>query len=95
MIFSYVRKLGLIFWGSKFLNFDIFGFFQKNEYSFGYEDFVDVFFGGHHKIGLYLGVISMHFRVFLRSRYRIGDIFGVAKISNIFGVLEIPDNYLG
>ena len=32
----------------------------------GHEDFVDIFFGGggHHKIGLYLGVISMHFRVF-------------------------------
>ena len=28
-----------------------------------YEDFVDIF-GGHLKIGLYLGVISMHFRVF-------------------------------
>ena len=28
-----------------------------------YEDFVDIF-GGHHKIGLYLGVISMHFKVF-------------------------------
>ena len=26
----------------------------------------------------------MHFRVFLRSRYRIGIFFGVAKISNIF-----------
>ena len=23
-----------------------------------------IFLGGHHKIGLYLGVISMHFRVF-------------------------------
>ena len=22
------------------------------------------FWGGHHKIGIYLGVISMHFRVF-------------------------------
>ena len=51
---------------------------QKNEYFFwGYEDFVDIF-GGHHKNGLYLGVI------FLRSRYRMGDIFGVAKISKIF-----------
>ena len=29
------------------------------------------------------------------ARYRIGDIFGVAKISNIFGVLEIPDSYFG
>ena len=39
----------------------------KNKYCLGYEDFVDFFFGGgggHHKIGLYLGVISMHFRVF-------------------------------
>ena len=30
--------------------------------------------GGHHKIGLYLGVISMPFR----SKYRIGEIFRVA-----------------
>ena len=29
----------------------------------GYEDFVHML-GGHHKIGLYLGGISMHFRVF-------------------------------
>ena len=29
----------------------------------GYEVFVDIFLGNH-KIGLYLGVISMHFRVF-------------------------------
>ena len=42
-----------------------------------------IFFGGHHKIGLYLGVI---FRSFLRSRYRMGD---------IFGVLEIPDIFVG
>ena len=34
----------------------------------------------------------MHFRVFLRPRYRIRIFFGVAKISNIFwGMLEIPD----
>ena len=32
-----------------------------------------------------LRVISMHFRVFfLRSMYRIGIFFGVAKIPNIF-----------
>ena len=42
---------------------------------FGYEDFVDIF-RDHHKIGLYLGVISMHFRVFLKVKVRIGDIFG-------------------
>ena len=37
--------------------------FQKNEYFGVFEDFVDNF-GGHHNIGLCLGVISMHFRVF-------------------------------
>ena len=50
-----------------------------------------IFLGGHHTIRRYLGVISMHFWVFLRSRYRMKGIFffggggGVAKISNIFG----------
>ena len=29
----------------------------------GMKIFLDII-GGHHKIGLYLGVISMHFRVF-------------------------------
>ena len=48
--------------------------------------------GVHHKIGLYLGVISMHFQgLFLRSWSRTGDILWGAKISNIFGVLGIPD----
>ena len=47
------------FLGLKILNFNIFFGHQKNEYSCGYEDFV-VIFGGSPKIGLYLGVISMH-----------------------------------
>ena len=52
---------------------------------------MDIFFfvgggGCHHKIRLYLVVISMHFWVlFLRPMYRMGGIFGVAKISNILG----------
>ena len=41
----------------------------------GYEDFVDIFWGSS-QIGLYLGVISMHFRIFLRSRYRMGNFLG-------------------
>ena len=41
----------------------IFGGFQKHEFFLGYEDFVDIFWG-HHKIGLYLGVIFMYFRDF-------------------------------
>ena len=32
------------------------------QYFWGYEDFVDNFWG-HHKIGLYIEVISMHLRV--------------------------------
>ena len=62
------------------------------KFFWGYEDFVDIF-GGHHKTGLYLGVISMHFRVFsLVQGTEWGIFFGVAKISNIFwGVLEILD----
>ena len=49
--------------------------FQKNEYFLGYEDFVDIFWGLY-KIGLYLGVIYAFQGLFLRSRYRMGDIFG-------------------
>ena len=60
------------------LNFNIFRGFQKNKHFWGYEDFVDIF-GGHHKIALYLGVISMQ-GLFLRSWYRMGIFLGVAKI---------------
>ena len=55
-----------------------------------------IFLGGHHLIGLYLGVISMHFRVFsLGQGTKLGVFGGVAKISNILGVLEITDTCLG
>ena len=54
LIFSYIRKLGPFYFWFKILNFNIFGGFQKNEYFFLYENFVDIFLG-HHKIGLYLG----------------------------------------
>ena len=82
--------------GFKIFEFQYFwGVSEKKEYfGGGYEDFVDIFWG-HHKIGLYFGVISMHFRVFLWSRYRIGGILGVAEISNVFRVLEIPGIFWG
>ena len=39
-----------------------------------------------------IGAISMHFRVFsLGQGTEWGIFFWVAKIPNIFGVLEIPD----
>ena len=60
------------FLGSKFLISFFFwgGGGQKNEYFFGYEDFVDIF-GGHHKIGLYLGVIFCIFGSFLKVKVQI------------------------
>ena len=36
--------------------------------------------GGHHNIGLYLGVISMHLSVFFKVKVQNGEYFLVAKI---------------
>ena len=55
---------------------------------------MDIFFGGggHHKIRLYLGVISMHFGSFFKVKVQNGGIFffffgggGVLKFPNING----------
>ena len=62
LIFSYKRRLGS-FLGVQNFEFLFFWGIQKNKYFLRYEDFVDIF-GGHQITGLYLGVISMHFRVF-------------------------------
>ena len=59
------------FLGFKILNLTIFGGFQKNEYFLGYEDFVDIFLG-HHKIGLYLGVILCILGSFLKVMVQNG-----------------------
>ena len=65
------------------MNFNIFWGFQKNEY-FGVLRFCEHFFfgggGGVHTIGLYLGAISMHFRVFFKVNVQNGEYFLVAKI---------------
>ena len=69
---------GSTFWISIFLGFVI------NEYFFGIR-FCGYFLGGHHKIGVYLGVISVHFRVFFTVKVQNGEYYlGVAKISDIF-----------
>ena len=53
-------------------------------------------FGGHHKIGLYLGVIFMHFRVFLKVKVQNWGYFGaLLEFQIILGVLKIPDIFLG
>ena len=46
LIFSYIRRLGPLF-GFKLLNFNILGFFQKNEYFWGYDENADIFWGYH------------------------------------------------
>ena len=53
------------FWG---------GGFQKNEYCLGMK-ILWIFWGGHYKISLYLGVISMHFWVFFKVKVQNGGIF--------------------
>ena len=58
LIFSYILRLGF-----KILNFNISWVFRKINIFLGMK-ILWIFFGGHHKIGLYLGVISMHFRIF-------------------------------
>ena len=55
---------------------------------FGYEDFVDIL-GGHHKIGLYLGVISMHFSVFSLCQGQNEEYFlGLLKFQRLLGYLK-------
>ena len=53
-----------------------------------------IFFWVITKVDYILGSFLCILCVFLMSRYRMGDTFWVAKISNIFGVLEIPDIFL-
>ena len=77
------------------MNFNILGDFQK-KYIFLGNEILWIFRGGggHHKIGLYLGVISMRFMVFSKGQDTKWGIFsGVAIISNTFGVLEILDMF--
>ena len=83
LIFSY--RLGSFF-GVQNFEFQHFWGFSEKKYFFGGMKILCIFFRGHHKTGLYLGVISMHFRVFSKGQIREwGIFFGVAKISNIFG----------
>ena len=50
----------------------------------GYEDFVDIFGGSSQNWTIFRGLFYAFQGLFLRSRCRMGDIFWVAKISNIF-----------
>ena len=67
LIFSYIRWLGpffFFFWGGV-QNFEVqyfWGVFRKINVFWGMK-ILWIFFRGHHKIGLYSVLISMHFRV--------------------------------
>ena len=76
---SYIGRLTPLF-GDQNFEFQYFWGVSEKMNIFEGMKILWIFLGGHHKIGLYLGVISM----FFRSRYRMGNIFGGAKISNIF-----------
>ena len=48
-----------------------------------------MFFWGHHKIGLYLGVISLHFRVFSEGQdTELGIFLGLLKFRVFLGCLK-------
>ena len=56
-----------------------------------------IFFGGSSHIWtIFSGHFYAFYGLFLRSRYRIGDVlFVLPKFQTFFGVLEIPDIFLG
>ena len=83
LIFSCIRR-ACSFFGVQILNFNTFWVFRKINIFWGMKT-LWIFLGGHHKIGLYLGVISMHFMVFSEGQGTEWGIFlGGAKSSNIF-----------
>ena len=57
--------------------------FQKKFFR-GYEDFVDIFRASPQNWSIFRGHFYALKGLFLRERYRMEDIFWVAKISNIF-----------
>ena len=65
------------FFGFKILNFIIFWVFQKNEYFLGYENCVDIFGGSSQNwtTCIFRGHFYAFWGLFLRSMYRMGDIF--------------------
>ena len=65
---------GHFFWGGSKFEFQFLGVFRKM-YFLGGMKILWTWFWCHHKIGLYLGVISMHFRVFSEVQGTEWDIF--------------------
>ena len=74
LIFSYIRRLGTFFWVQNFEFQYFFGVFRKIDIVLGMK-ILWIFVWGHHKIGLYLGEISMHLGSFLKVIVQNGDVF--------------------
>ena len=55
---------------------------------------MDIFWESSQNWTIFKGHLYAFLGLFLRSRYRMGDIFGVAKFQIIFWLLEIPDIFL-
>ena len=53
-----------------------------------------IFFGSSQKRAIFRGHFYAFLGLFLRSRYRLEDFFGLLKFQIFFGVLEIPDIFL-
>ena len=93
-----MHRLGLCFWVQNFVISIFFGVFRKNEYFWGYEDFVDIFGGSSQNWTIFRGHFRIYafYGIFLRSRYRMRDIFwGCSNFKYFFGVLEILDIFWG
>ena len=74
-------KAQVIFIWFKILNFNIFGGFLKKKYFLCMK-----IFWVHHKIGLYLGVISMHFKILSEGLCtEWGYFWGLLKFKIFFG----------
>ena len=72
LIFSNIRRLGYLL-GFKILNLNIFGVFRKMNIFWGYEVFVDIFWGSSQNWAS-LMVISMHFMVLFKVEVQNWDI---------------------
>ena len=89
LIFTYIRVGAGNFLGFKILKFRFISGFQTNEYFLGM-NILWIFLGGHHKMRLYIGVISMHFWVFFKAKVQNGVFLGLLKFQIFLVVLEIP-----
>ena len=82
LISSYIRRLGTFFWVQNF-DFQYFWGVSEKKYFLGMK-ILWIFLGGNHKIGLYLGVISMHFRVSFSQGTEWGIFWELLKFQIFF-----------